>query len=588
MKGLKKLLENSHNVLTGVAAAPGIVIGKAHLFSKEVLHISDEIIEDCEEAVANFREAIARSRKEMTKILNYAHEKMGEERAEIFAAQLMILDDPVLMKTIEKRIRSEKKQPEFIVHDEITKYQDLMIVNSDAYLKERALDIEDIKNRIIRNLQKKRLQSKITPGVIVVSDILTPADTLLFAKWDVKAYVTDRGGLTSHAAILARSLDIPAVVATHNASHQISTDDLLIVDGFHGFIFVNPDENQLAFFNEKIEKMREINNEMKGLRDKKAVTVDGREIKLLANVDVSGEIDQIFTNGAEGVGLFRTEQIIEELSYLPEEDEQTKIYENLATRLYPKTATIRVFDIGGDKVKVWEFKEANPFLGLRGIRFLLENLTIFKSQIRAILKASVHNNLKIMLPMVSTIKEVRNSKKIIQECMQELSQENIPFDKNIKIGIMIEVPSAAVMAKEFACEVDFLSIGTNDLIQYLMAVDRGNDSVSSLYQEFHPAVLRTLVHIITQGKLGNAEISMCGEMAADNLALPLLVGMGLDSLSVAASAIPSIKRTIRALNFEKAQKLVDECLQSSMEEEAIAKVQKFFEEFNIPRTRTII
>jgi phosphoenolpyruvate-protein phosphotransferase (PTS system enzyme I) len=588
MKGLKEIVKKANNTVAGVAAAPGIVIGKAHLFHKEVLAINDQNIIDVEEAVENFREALGKAKKELTKIFDLAHEKMGTERSGIFSAQLMILDDPVLQESIEKRIRAEKKHPDFIVQNEITKYQDLMIVANEDYLKERALDIEDIKNRIIRNLQKKRLQSKITPGVIVVSEGLTPADTLLFSKWDAKAYVTDRGGLTSHAAILARSLDIPAIVGTHDGSHHINQDDLLIVDGFHGYVFVNPTEEQLAFYNDKIKKMQAINEELKELKDKPAQTVDNKIISINANVDVSGEIEMVVTNGAEGIGLYRTEQMIEENGEIPNEDEQSLTYSRLAQRIYPRMVTIRAFDTGGDKVKIWDFKEANPFLGLRGIRFLLENRAMFKAQIRALLRANLHDNIQFMLPMVSSIEEIRQTKFLLRECAEELKNEQKPYSKKMRLGIMIEVPSAAVMAYEYAKEVDFLSIGTNDLIQYLMAVDRGNDHVSYLYQEFHPAVLRTIANIIKDGKRGNAVVSMCGEMAADNLALPLLLGLGLESISVAASAIPSIKRTIRALSFEKATVLADECLAASHEVEVIAMINKFFKENDVPRTRNII
>ncbi len=588
MKGLKEIVKKASNTVAGIAAAPGIVIGKAHLFHKEVLAVSDQDIIDVEEAIENFREALGKAKKELTKIFDLAHEKMGPERSGIFSAQLMILDDPVLQECIERRIRTEKKHPDFIVQNEITKYQDLMIVANEDYLKERALDIEDIKNRIIRNLQKKRLQSRITPGVIVVSEGLTPADTLLFSKWDTKAYVTDRGGLTSHAAILARSLDIPAIVGTHDGSHHINQDDLLIVDGFHGYVFVNPTEEQLAFYNDKIKKMQIVNEELKELKDKPAQTVDNKIIAINANVDVSGEIEMVVTNGAEGIGLYRTEQMIEENGEIPNEDEQCITYSRLAQRIYPRMVTIRAFDTGGDKVKIWDFKEANPFLGLRGIRFLLENRVMFKAQIRALLRANQHDNIQLMLPMVSSIEEIRQTKFLLRECAEELKNEQKPYNKKMRLGIMIEVPSAAVMAYEYAKEVDFLSIGTNDLIQYLMAVDRGNDHVSYLYQEFHPAVLRTLAHIIKEGKRGNAVVSMCGEMAADNLALPLLIGLGLESISVAASAIPSIKRTIRALSFEKAAALANASLAASHEVEVVAMINKFFKENDVPRTRNII
>lgn len=588
MKGLKDLLKSADNAIAGVAAAPGLVIGKAHLYHREMLSIGDQDIEDVDEAIKAFHEAIAKAKKELKKIFELAREKMGEERADIFSAQLMILDDPVLLQNIESRIKKEKKLPEFVVHSEITKYQDLMIVADEFYLKERALDIDDIKNRIIRNLQKKRLQSKITPGVIVVSETLTPADTILFSKSDVKAFVTDRGGLTSHAAIIARSLDIPAVVGAHNATHRINQDDVLIIDGFNGYVFVNPTERQLAFFNEKIQILQHINEEMTDLVDKPCETLDGRKISIQANVDVTGEIASVVTRKAEGIGLYRTEQIIEELGELPDEEQQFEVYTKLASRIYPQTLTIRAFDIGGDKVKIWDFKEANPFLGLRGVRFLLENREIFKKQLRAVLRANIHHNINLMIPMVSAVNEIVQVKKLLKECAAELEAEKIPYSKKIKLGIMIEVPSAALLTHEFAKEVDFISIGTNDLIQYIMAVDRGNDQVANLYQEFNPAVLRTISFIISEGAKLGKPVSICGEMAADNQALPLLIGLGLRALSVTSSAILPVKRTIRSLSFEHASELAQQCLACGEEDEVIKLIKHFFENEHIPRTRTIL
>ncbi|NLH60096.1 MAG: phosphoenolpyruvate--protein phosphotransferase [Ignavibacteriales bacterium] len=588
MKGLKKLLEHSDNVIYGLAAAPGLDIGYAFKYSKEHISVADSNITDVEEAVSNFHDALRQSKKEMLKIFNFAKDKMGEVRAAIFEAQLMILDDPVLIDTIISRINNEKRLPEFIVNHEISKYQQLMILSSESYLQERAMDIEDIKNRIIRNLQKKRWASKIVHDAVVVSENLTPADAILFTKSNAKGYVTDRGGLTSHAAIIARSLDLPAVVGTHNGSQKINDGDLLIVDGFHGLILVNPDSEQLDFFKKKIEHLSKIDTELKGLKDKPAVTTDGREIVLMANVDITGEIDTTITNGSRGVGLFRTEQIIEELGEIPDEEIQIKAYKNLAERIYPDTITIRAFDIGGDKVKQLHMREANPFLGLRGIRFLLANEDLFVSQINSVLKASVNKNIQFMLPMVSTLNEILRSKELIAGCMKTLSKQNIEYDKNIRIGIMVEVPSAALMAREFGKHVDFFSIGTNDLIQFLMAVDRGNDIVSDLYQEFNPAVIRTIHHIVTEGKKSNVSVSMCGEMAADTLATPILVGLGLDCLSVSPSAIPSIKRTIRNLSFESAKSLAEKCLKMSSEKEVTEEVENYFRENNIERTRNII
>ncbi len=584
----KSIYKEAKNKIQGIAAAPGIVIGKVYLFTKEKLEVTDGEITNVEEARQNLEDAVKQSKKELTKVFSIAREKMGETRAAIFEAQMMILDDPVLLETIEKRIENEKKLPEFIVYDEITKYQDIMRHSTESYIKERAHDIEDIKNRIIRNLQKKRWQSKIIRDSIVVSDMLTPADTLLLSRSNVRGFVMDHGGLTSHAAIISRSLNIPAVIGTHDITKHVKEDDTIIVDGFHGYVLINPTDEQIKFFSEKSEHLVQLQKGLDEFKDKPAITTDGREIKLYANVDVSGEIDIVVTSGANGIGLYRTEQILEEMSEFPTEDEQVSIYSNLSSRIYPNILTVRAFDIGGDKFKLLEFFEANPFLGLRGIRLLLENLTLFKIQIRAVLRSSQNKNVQLMLPMVSTMAEIKKSKEIIEECKSELKKEKHSFDKHIKIGIMVEVPAAAVMTKEFSREVDFLSVGTNDLIQYLMAVDRGNDLVSNLYQEFSPAVIRTLHHIVTEGNKSGKEISFCGEMAADTLAIPLLVGLGYKSLSMSPATIPYAKRIIRSLNYDYTKKLAKECVDCCTETEITHKLEKFFKDHSITRTRQII
>lgn len=568
--------ELKNNVFKGIAAAPGISIAKAYLYSKEKVSVEDALITDVDEAKRNLDEALKSSKKELNKILNLAVDKMGKDRAAIFEAQIMILDDPILLENIYSRIVNEKKSPEFVVDDEISKYQKIMQASDEAYMKERSYDIEDIKNRIIRNLQKKKLKSWIQNDVIVVTESLTPADTVLFSRSNVRGYTTDFGGLTSHAAIVARSLNIPAVVGLHDATRRIKQDDVVIVDGFHGEIIINPDEEQLKYFEDKIEKLFQYDIELSKLKNEPAVTLDGHKISLMGNLDLIDEMEFIIQNGAEGIGLVRTEQIFSDSDQFPSEEEQYEVYSELAEKVYPGNVIIRAFDIGGDKVLPVDIKEPNPFLGWRGIRLLLDNPALFKNQIKAALKASRHKNLKFMLPMISSIAEVRMTKKIFDECKSELKNSGEKFDDELGLGIMIEIPSAAVLAKEFAQEVEFMSIGTNDLIQYLLAVDRGNDIVSGQYQEFHPAVIRTIKHIIKEGKTENVFVSICGEMAADTLAVPLLVGLGLDSLSVSPSAIPFIKKIIRSLNYGEVKILAEECLKMKTEDEISCRLKDFF------------
>ncbi|MCF6269529.1 MAG: phosphoenolpyruvate--protein phosphotransferase [Melioribacteraceae bacterium] len=565
------------NVYKGIPAAPGIKIANAFLFKKEIEKVTDEAITNVDEAIGNFTEALAKSKKELAKVFSLAVDKLGRKRAALFEAQIMILDDPVLVNRIIDRIRAEKKNSEFIVNDEISKYQDIMTLSHEQYMRERSQDIEDIKNRIIRNIRKKKWKSRISTGeVILVSNSLTPADTVLFSRMNVTGYITNFGGLTSHAAIVARSLNVPAIVGLHDATENIKNSDKVIIDGFNGIVIVNPDDEQLLHYQRKLKKLEVVNIELAKLRDLPAETLDGKKIDILANLDLNEEIELIIQNGAEGVGLMRTEQIFQEYDSFPSEDEQSEVYSNYAEKLYPLPLTIRAFDIGGDKVLPVDVQEPNPMLGWRGIRFLLDNEELFRTQIRAVLKSSIHKNIKFMIPMVSSVSEIELTKELIAKCMAELILEKIPFDEHLELGIMIEVPSAALMIKEFAEDVDFFSIGTNDLIQYLLAVDRGNDIVTNQYQGFHPAVIRTLNFIINEAKKTKTKVSLCGEMAADYKAIPLLVGLGLDSISVSGSVIPHAKKIIRSLNYSEISVFVSQCLKCKTEKEIHDKLDKFY------------
>jgi len=563
-------------ILYGIAAAPGISIAKAHLYSKQKEDVSSQTVDDVEEAIANLDVALEQSKKELRKIFSIAVDKIGEKRAAIFDAQIMILDDPILISNIKDRIRREKKVPEFIVDSEISKYTQLMNQADEAYMKERSHDIEDIKNRIIRNLKKKKWKSRIATDVIVVTTNLSPSDTVLFTRMNVKGYVTDFGGLTSHAAILARSLNIPAVLGLHDATNKIQENDELIIDGYKGLVIVNPDEETLNEYKTKIEKLQSYDEELYKLKDLPAKTTDGKTIKLFANLDLMEELEFITHNCARGIGLVRTEQLFNHLESFPDEEEQYITYKDLADRIYPEIVTIRAFDIGGDKVLPVDLHEPNPFLGWRGIRLLLDNPELFKTQIRAVLRASAHKNIYFMIPMVTAIEEVRETKILIEQCKKELKAEKKQFDKHLPVGLMIEVPSAAAMAKDFAEESDFLSIGTNDLIQYTLAVDRGNEIVSKLYQEFHPSIVRFIHHVAKEGKKVGKPVSLCGEMAADPFAAPLLVGLGLESLSISPSIIPQIKKIIRSISYKDAKELAEKCLEMRTEKEINDALHHFY------------
>ncbi len=566
----------SENILKGIAAAPGIAISKAFLYTKEKEEIINDPISDVDEALQNLDTALHQSKKELRKIFSLAVDKLGEKRAAIFEAQIMILDDPILVETIQNRIKNEKRVPEYIVNDEISKYTDLMNLSHESYMKERSHDIDDIKNRIIRNLKKKKWKSRITNDVVVITTTVTPSDTVLFSRVNVKGYVTDFGGLTSHAAIVARSLNIPAVVGLHDATNRIKENDHIIIDGYKGEVIINPTDKQLQHYQNKIDKHAKEDHELIKLRDLSATTLDGKDIQLMSNLDLMEEMEFIVQNKAKGIGLVRTEQLFEVYETFADEGEQFNVYKKIAERIYPEIVTIRAFDIGGDKVLPVDLKEPNPFLGWRGIRLLLDNPQLFTTQIRAVLRASSHKNIKFMLPMISSVDEVRASKEIIDHCKSELKKEGKQFDKHMSVGIMIEIPSAAVLMNDFAGEVDFVSIGTNDLIQYLLAVDRGNDIVSNIYQEFHPAVVRTLYEIIKSGRKTKTPVSICGEMAADPFAVPLLIGFGLDSLSVFASAIPHIKKIIRNIDLKEVELMANKCLELKTEKEIKNIIHEYY------------
>lgn len=543
--------------LHGIAAAPGIVMGRAYVYTKHVPRIEEKTIgaEDIEKELERLRNAVARSEKELQKILSFAEQKIGDSKAKIFEAQIMILNDGVLFESIYKRIRKEQKNAEFIVHGEIAKYQQLMLNSSDEYMRERAHDVEDVKNRIIRNIQEQKLISRFEGGSIVVSQSLTPADTILFSRNEILGYATDMGGVTSHAALLSRSLKIPAVVGLREASTQAMTEDFMILDGYTGVAVINPTEETVTLYKRRHREMMKFEHRLSELRDLPAVTSDGKEVELSSNIEFSEEVRFVKSQGSHGVGLYRAEGLLIGRDTFPSEEDQFREYKSIAERIYPNRVIMRTFDIGGDKVASQVYEEENPFLGWRGIRVALDRPETFLSQMRAILRASTKRNVWVMFPMVSSLREVRRAKELVAEAKNSLRAEKHPFDENLKIGVMVEVPSAAVLAGDIAREVDFLSIGTNDLIQYLLAVDRGNDIVSALYQEFEPSVLRTIRHIIREAHKAKIPVGMCGEMAGDPLATLLLLGFGLDEFSVIPTVLPEIKKIIRSVTLNDAQKI---------------------------------
>jgi phosphotransferase system enzyme I (PtsI) len=549
-------------IVRGIPAAPGIAIGSVYVYTKDTpLPVERPLKpEEVDSEIDRLMAAIAMSEKELTKILDFAKGRIGDSKAKIFEAQIMILQDSLLLSSIIKRIRQEHLNGEFIVHNEIGKYEKLMMMAHDDYMHERAHDVDDLKNRIIRNMQANKLVSKFDSAAIVVAHNLTPADTMILSRNNVLGYATDKGGITSHAAILSRALKIPAVLGLGDISRCVATGDVMILDGYSGTIIVHPTADQTKEYEIKRETYLRFESTLAKFKSLPAKTKDGRKIELAANIEFEKELEHLILQGADGVGLYRTESLLIDRDTIPSEEEQYQIYKLIIERIYPRKVIIRTFDIGGDKIAPHTIEEANPFLGWRGIRIFLDYPELLMDQLRAILRASTRKNVGIMFPMVSTVEEVIKAKEYIDKVKAELRLKKIKFDPNIQIGVMIEVPSAAVTSDIISKEVDFLSIGTNDLIQYLMAVDRGNNIISDLYQEFHPSVIRTIKHIIDAGHQNGKWVGMCGEMAGDPLATILLLGLELDEFSVVSAVLPEIKKIIRSVEFSQAQKIAKKVL----------------------------
>ena len=555
--------------LKGIPASPGIAIGPVYLFRKHEPTIQTRTIDVGEvgKEINRLQNALARSKKELTKVFDFAEQKLGAEQSKIFEAQLLLLEDAVLFEVVYKRLKEERKNVEFLIQDEMEKYHRLMMASNDQYARERADDLLDVENRILRNLEEQKLISKIDGSHIIVTHNLAAADALIFSRNEVMAYVTEIGGATSHMALLARALKIPAVVGVHQISLLAHADDLIIVDGYDGTIVLQPSPEMVRRYEKKKAQYYTFEETLAPLRELPAETLDGHCIKLAANVELEEELEFIKLQGADGIGLYRTESLLLGEEVFPTEEEQYAVYHRIAESVYPKDAIIRTFDIGGDKFMAQTVKENNPFLGWRGVRIMLDKPQIFLDQLRAILRASKKKNIAIMLPMVTNLKEVQLTKQLIAQAKDDLRARKIAFDDKIKLGVMIEVPAAAIIADHLGREVNFLSIGTNDLIQYLLAVDRGNDIVSELFQEFHPAVIRFLRRIIERGKQKHSWVGMCGQMAGDPLATILLVGLGLDEFSVVPNAVPEIKKIIRSIHYTEAIHVAERVLMMQSEDE---------------------
>ena len=564
--------------MKGLGTSVGIGIGKVLIYKEPKMDIVKENILDLELEMSRLENALKKAIKEIEHIYNTTLTTVGEKEAEIFTAHKMILEDPEYIGSIKEKIKKENINSEWAIKEVTNFYIDIFNDMEDEYIRERVQDIKDVSNRILKillNIEAKDLTS-ITEKTIIVAHDLTPSDTAQINKEMVVGIVTEIGGRTSHTSIMARTMNIPAISGVENIINMVEDNDVMIVDGSTGDILINPSDEDIIIYESKQKEFIELRKRLEEMKGKESISKDGYKVEIAGNIGTLEDIDKVIENDGEGVGLYRTEFLYMYRDRLPTEEEQFEAYKVVAEKLGQKPLVIRTLDVGGDKEIPYLNipKEMNPFLGYRAIRYCLENAEIFRTQLRAILRASAYGNIKIMFPMISDIKEVREGKKIIKEVMEELRKENILFNENIEIGIMVEIPAVAVHSRVFAKEVDFFSIGTNDLIQYSLAVDRGNQHISHLYNQFHPAVLSLIKMTIDNGHKEGIWVGMCGEVAGDEKLIPLLLAMGLDEFSMNSSSILKARHLIRNISKEEMESILDEILSLPTAED----VEKFIDE----------
>lgn len=535
---------------SGIAASKGYAIGKVKIKSKQEIKVTDALITDVEAEKDKLLSAVEESVKQLEELRDHAARSMGEQNAEIFDAHIMMLEDRNLIDAIILEIEDKHVNALKATQQATSHFIDMFEQIEDEYLKERAADIKDISTRLMTNLAGNKSDFNINEGnIVVVAHDLTPSDTAQLDKNKVIAFLTDVGGRTSHSAIMARTLEIPAVVGMGDITSFLEDGDTVIVDGFTGNVIINPSNEELELYQKKINDYQEERKDIKKLISVETRTKQGKRIYVAGNIGKPDDINQVIENGGDGVGLFRTEFLYMDRNSAPTEQEQFESYKFVLENMADKKVVIRTLDIGGDKTLPYMNlpKEMNPFLGYRAIRLCLDKKDLFKTQLRALLRASVYGKLAVMFPMISGLQELQAAMEIVEECKKELDLSGISYSKDIEWGIMIEIPSAAVCAEELAEHVDFFSIGTNDLIQYTLAVDRMSEKVSYIYNPMHPAVLRLIKMTIDGAHKHGKWVGMCGEMAADENAIPTLVEYGLDEFSMSASSILSAKKLIMSL-----------------------------------------
>ena len=567
--------DNKEIRFRGAGVSPGLARAVIHVVRDDLDNVVRYHIEPSQigNEIARFEAALVQTRVQILEMQQKIAEAIGAKDAAIFDAHLLVVEDRTLIDEVLRRLEAERCNVEWVFQEVASNYAETLSKIDDPYLRERAVDMQDVTRRIVRNLQGKAPKpvfSTAEPHILVAHN-LTPSDAASMDRQLVLGIATDLGSRTSHTAIIARSLNIPAVVGLHDATEKLESGQHVLLDGYTGLLIVDPTAETLSYYGEIEIRKGQVTKELKQLRETTSTTSDGRHIVLSANIELPGDVDAVAENGAEGIGLYRTEFLFVNRDTLPSEEEQYETYRKVAEQVKPNPLIIRTFDLGGDKLAVGAVDvgdELNPFLGWRAIRFCLENIDIFKTQLRAILRASAVGNVKIMFPMISGLEELRHAKAVLDECRNEVGEKK---SGKMEVGAMIEIPSAAISADSLAREVDFFSIGTNDLIQYTIAVDRVNERIAHLYEPTHPAVLRLLKMIADAAHTNDIWVGVCGEMARDVATIPILVGLGMDELSVGATSVPRVKMAVRSLAMPECQQLVNEVLRLQTSSEILAR-----------------
>lgn len=564
----------------GIGASPGVALGKALVVEHSELVIEKKSIDNVEAEIAKLENAVAVSKDELVKVKEKASEELGAEEAEIFEAHLLVLEDPELIGSAIDKIKTENVNAEYALNEIKEMFVSMFESMDNEYMKERAADIKDVTNRILRHILGIKVVdlSALSEEVVLIAHDLTPSDTATMNKKMVLGFLTDIGGRTSHTAIMSRTLEIAAIVGLNDITSKVKDGDFVVFNGDTGEVIVNPDKETINKYTELKAKYEDERKALQLLKGKPSVTLDGKHVELAGNIGTPNDIEGLIKNDAEGVGLYRTEFLYMDRDSFPTEEIQYEAYKAVLEGMDGKPIVIRTLDIGGDKELSYLSMEPemNPFLGYRAIRLCLDRKDIFKTQLRALYRASVHGRLRIMFPMISSLEELLQAKEVVKEVLAELDSEGVAYAKDVEIGMMIEVPSAAVISDVLAKHVDFFSIGTNDLIQYTCAVDRMNQKISYLYNQFNPAVLRLIKTVIDNAHKEGKWAGMCGESAGDQKMIPILLGMGLDEFSMSPISILPARKLITSVKESDMKKLADEVLNMGTAEEIKSYIEKTF------------